>query len=150
MLLIDSTVFSVSGCFFGVVLEFLDVMFDVVCTRRCHIREKPLMALLGSNFSGGFLTLGLWLKITEDEVKRSYERNATPDPTRYYVKDYPMYSTAYYPDLTMIPARVATSFPIIPPVSPAVVDTPRIYKCDLCNTLFNTEEEMNIHVTSNH
>jgi hypothetical protein len=92
----------------------------------------------------------LWLKITEDEVKRSYERNATPDPTRYYVKDYPMYSTAYYPDLSMIPARIATSFPIIPPVSPTIVDTPRIYKCDLCNTLFNTEEELNIHVTSNH
>jgi hypothetical protein len=33
----------------------------------------------------------LWLKITEDEVKKNYERDARPDPTRYYVKDYPMY-----------------------------------------------------------
>jgi hypothetical protein len=93
----------------------------------------------------------LWLKITEDEVKRNYERHATPDPTRYYVKDYPMYTTAYYPDLSMIPARVATPFSTIPPVSPAAADTlPRIYKCDLCNTSFKTEDELNIHVTSQH
>jgi hypothetical protein len=29
----------------------------------------------------------LWLKITEEEVIRNYERDLTPDPTRYYVKD---------------------------------------------------------------
>ena len=26
----------------------------------------------------------LWLKITEEEVKRKYERDLIPDPTRYY------------------------------------------------------------------
>jgi hypothetical protein len=93
----------------------------------------------------------LWLKITEDEVKKNYERDARPDPTRYYVKDYPMYTTAHYPDLSMIPARVTIPFSIIPPVSPTAVDTPpRIYKCDLCNASFNTEDELNRHVTSQH
>jgi hypothetical protein len=29
----------------------------------------------------------LWLKITEDEAKRNYERNVVPDPSRYFVKD---------------------------------------------------------------
>jgi hypothetical protein len=66
------------------------------------------------------------------------------------LKDYPMYTTAYYPDLSMLPARVATTSSIIRPISPTVVDTPLIYKCDLCNTLFNTEEELNRRVTSNH
>jgi hypothetical protein len=94
----------------------------------------------------------LWLKITEDEVKRSYERDARPDPTRYYVKDYPMYTRAYYPDLSMIPAKLATTpFSTIPPVSPISSDIPPlIYGCDLCNTSFDTEEELNIHVTLNH
>jgi hypothetical protein len=26
----------------------------------------------------------LWLKITEEEVKRNYERGVIPDPSRYY------------------------------------------------------------------
>jgi hypothetical protein len=30
------------------------------------------------------------------------------------LKDYPMYTTAYYPDLSMLPARVATTSSIIP------------------------------------
>lgn len=47
----------------------------------------------------------LWLKITEEEVIRNYERDLIPDPTRYYVKDYPAYSTDHYPELTMIPSR---------------------------------------------
>ena len=47
----------------------------------------------------------LWLKITEDEVKRNYERDVVPDPSRYYVKEYPYYSTSYYPALTRIPQR---------------------------------------------
>jgi hypothetical protein len=47
----------------------------------------------------------LWLKITEEEVIRNYERDLIPDPTRYHVKDYPAYSTDCYPELTMIPSR---------------------------------------------
>jgi hypothetical protein len=35
-----------------------------------------------------------------------------------------MYTTAYYPDLSMDPATLATPFSIIPPVSPRVADTP--------------------------
>jgi hypothetical protein len=45
------------------------------------------------------------LKITEGEVIRNYERDLIPDPTRYYVKDDPVYTTAYYPELTLIPSR---------------------------------------------
>src|ERR671919_247948 len=46
----------------------------------------------------------LWLKITEDEVKRNYERETLPDPSRYFVKDYPGY-TAVYPEVTVIAPR---------------------------------------------
>ena len=47
----------------------------------------------------------LWLKITENEVKANYERDKIPDPSRYYVKDYPTYTAEYYPELIMIPPR---------------------------------------------
>src|SRR5207249_5071479 len=40
----------------------------------------------------------LWLKISESQVKANYERDKIPDPTKYYIKDYPYYSTAYYPE----------------------------------------------------
>ena len=44
----------------------------------------------------------LWLKITEEEVKKNYERGAIPDPSRYYVKDYLGYFTSDYPELRVI------------------------------------------------
>ena len=53
----------------------------------------------------------LWLKITEKEVKESFERNnIIPDPLRYFVRDYPYesvakYTTAKYPDLVIIPPK---------------------------------------------
>lgn len=47
----------------------------------------------------------LWIKVAESEVKGNYERDKIPDPFRYYVKDYPYYSTSYYPQLAMIPSR---------------------------------------------
>lgn len=86
----------------------------------------------------------LWLKITEDEVKNKYERDAVPDPSRYFVKDYPGY-TAAYPDLTMIIPRYTA--PIYASVSP---EQPLIFRCDLCNAPFRTEDELTAHVTANH
>jgi hypothetical protein len=98
----------------------------------------------------------LWLKITEDEVKRKYERYIAPDPTRYYVKDYAMYTTAYYPEITMIPSRytkptytnIDTDTTI---ATTAITDVPNIYKCDICtNSNFKTEDELSQHVRTTH
>jgi len=44
----------------------------------------------------------LWLKINEDELKRNYQRGIIPDPSRYYVKDYPYYNATYYPEIVII------------------------------------------------
>jgi hypothetical protein len=95
----------------------------------------------------------LWLKITEDEVKRKYERDIAPDPTRYYVKDYAMYTTAYYPEITMIPSRytkpayIDTNTTATTPIT----DVPNIYKCDICgNSNFKTEDELSQHVRTTH
>ena len=100
----------------------------------------------------------LWLKITEEEVIRKYERDdIVPDPSRYYVKDDPRYTTVYYPKLTIIPSRyirpsytsatIATMNTIQPPsynVSP-------VYRCDLCNeSEFKTEHELSDHVLIQH
>ena len=98
----------------------------------------------------------MWLKITEKEVIRNYERDLVPDPTRYYVKDYPAYSAAYYPELTMIPSRyirpvhlgigTVTSTKTAP-----ASDVPNIHKCDICgNSDFKTEDELSYHVRTIH
>src|SRR5438270_7659805 len=103
----------------------------------------------------------LWLRITENEVKANYERDKIPDPSRYYVKDYPSYTTEFYPELIMIPPRYIR--PVVgttmPPYSPRTEETtattesvriPDTYRCDLCNTSFKTEEELSKHVGSQH
>jgi hypothetical protein len=47
----------------------------------------------------------LWINGTEGEIKANYEIDRVPDPTLYYLKDYPYYNPAYLPDISMIPAR---------------------------------------------
>ena len=100
----------------------------------------------------------LWLKITEKEVTSKYERNTVPDPSRYYVKDYPVYSTAYYPTLTMIPTKYVG--PTYAGASPGGVissgttppsDVATLYRCDLCEeSNFKTEEELSDHIKGKH
>lgn len=89
----------------------------------------------------------LWLKITEDEVKRNYERDIVPDPSRYYVKDYPYYSTSYYPALTRIPQRYRRPAYSVPPPRP---ESERLFKCDICGGLFKTEDDFSGHVKAQH
>jgi len=45
----------------------------------------------------------LWLKLTESELKANYERDNTPDPLQYYVKDYAYYNSLHYPELITFP-----------------------------------------------
>jgi len=101
----------------------------------------------------------LWLRITENEVKANYERDKIPDPSRYYVKDYPTYTAEYYPELIMIPPRYIQPVfgTTVPPYSPRTEETTKAepsiqdaYVCDLCNTSFKTEEELSNHVGSQH
>ncbi|MDQ6864465.1 MAG: hypothetical protein M3044_11645 [Thermoproteota archaeon] len=87
----------------------------------------------------------LWIKVAESEVKGNYERDKIPDPFRYYVKDYPYYSTTYYPQLAMIPSRYTK--PDYPATIPPASEVPRMYRCDLCNAVFDTEEELSNHIS---
>ncbi|TLX89280.1 MAG: hypothetical protein E6K94_10595 [Thaumarchaeota archaeon] len=85
----------------------------------------------------------LWLNITEQFVKDKYERDRTPDPNYYYVKDYAYYSELYSP-LPLIPSRY------IPPsyanIAKLEESAPRMFRCDLCEQVFSSEEELNKHV----
>ena len=95
----------------------------------------------------------LWLKITENEVKANYERDKTPDPSQYYVKDYPTYTTDYYPELMVIEPRfVGPGFGSPPPYSPDAEKTTKrtAYECVLCNISFNTEDKLSRHISSQH
>jgi hypothetical protein len=94
----------------------------------------------------------LWLKITEDRIKKRYEQDFEPDPYRYYVKDYPYYSPNYYPAsynpiLPIIPLRY-----FIPPRYTSTIEkeVSNIIQCDLCKSRFNTEEELSKHVSRDH
>jgi hypothetical protein len=89
----------------------------------------------------------LWLKINEDEVKRNYQRDIVPDPSRYYVKDYPYYNAAFYPEVIIIQPRYKRPVYTTPPAP----EMPRTYICDLCEVAtFKDEEELSKHITEQH
>ena len=86
----------------------------------------------------------LWLKIIESEVKAKYERDKVPDPLFYYVKDYPYYTSIYYPELQMIPSRYTR--PNYPTTSFPSSDVPSLYKCGLCDEAFKSQDELSNHI----
>lgn len=88
----------------------------------------------------------LWLKVPEEYVKRNYERDIMPDPSRYYVKDFPGY-TAIYPEVEIIMPKYSR------PVYTTRNTTPedfREYLCELCQTTFDTEDDLSQHVSTSH
>jgi hypothetical protein len=92
----------------------------------------------------------LWLKITEKEVKANYERNILPDPKQYYIKSYPDYETSYigyFYSVPMIPPKYTdqTQDKYIKETTPQE-NVPMIYLCDLCNEVFNSEDELDKHI----
>ena len=92
----------------------------------------------------------LWLKINESEVEGNYERDKIPDPLQYYVKEYPYYSTAYYPELAIIEPRYTRPVFKTPSSSADVEVLPIIHRCDLCNISFSSQDELSKHVKENH
>jgi hypothetical protein len=89
----------------------------------------------------------LWLKINEDEVKRNYQRDIVPDPSRYYVKDYPYYNAAFYPEVIIIQPRYKRPVYTTPPAP----EMPRTNICDLCKVAtFKDEEELSKHIAEQH
>ena len=89
----------------------------------------------------------LWLKVTEGEVKTNYERNVIPDPSKYYVKDYPYYNAAYYPEVVIIQPRYKRPVFTTPPTP----EVSHVYKCDLCEMpSFPNQDELSKHVATEH
>ena len=107
----------------------------------------------------------VWLKIDEEKVNSKYQRNdLIPDPSRYYIKDHPIYNTNSLSEIKTIPSKMAEpaySFDI--PVATITDDDNKTnagqnlltnepkFKCDLCDkSSFNSEEDLSNHIESNH
>jgi hypothetical protein len=82
----------------------------------------------------------LWLKSTESQVMKNYERNVEPDPFIYYVKEHKEFFMPY-------------SLPVIPPKGLKHRTTERpedvvthLYKCPLCDKVFDYEDDLTKHV----
>jgi hypothetical protein len=91
----------------------------------------------------------VWLKVTEDEVKAKFERDMLPDPARYYVKNYPGYTSAYYPPIILAPVKKMLP-PVYHKVGRYASAEPRVYKCDLCDTTFTSSDYLSSHVKISH
>ncbi len=95
----------------------------------------------------------VWLKITEEEVKKNYKRDYTPDPSNFYIKGYPYtktrkYTTAYFPEMPIIPkkSQAAAAYAI----APTSTGETGWYKCILCDAKFRSENELSSHVSAKH
>lgn len=91
----------------------------------------------------------LWLRATEDEVERNYEKDTPPNPSRYYSHarttiQSPPYDTLKLPELRILQERYAE------PSSMEFKDEPNIYRCDLCLTSYGAEDELSNHVVAQH
>lgn len=87
----------------------------------------------------------VWLKVPEEYIKKNM-RDAVPDPSRYYVKDFPGYS-GIYPEVEVILPKYSR------PIYTAKNTTPedfRVNLCELCQTAFDTEDELSSHVSTSH
>jgi hypothetical protein len=92
-----------------------------------------------------------WLKIAEAETRSKYERDMVPDPSRYYVKDYPYYAATNYPDLLIIQPLIIQPRHKRPVFTPAPTpDIPPVHKCNLCDSTLHSGEELSKHVASQH
>src|SRR5215216_3664523 len=92
----------------------------------------------------------LWLKVPEEYIKKNYERDAVPDPSRYYVKDFPGY-TAVYPEVEVILPKY--SRPVYTTKNTTKNTTPedfRVYLCELCRIAFDREDDLSHHVSTSH
>lgn len=90
----------------------------------------------------------LWLKITEEEVKRKYQNDdAKIEPSRYLTKDYAnYYRYGVYPAIGWIPIRYAEpTYPV-----PTTMNEPVAYKCDLCGITFKDDSELKQHIKTTH
>lgn len=88
----------------------------------------------------------IWLGISKAEVEQQYEKHKAPDPKQYYVKGGTVNRTTSYPEVILIPSKskkqvfTAADLRLTPPT----------YKCDLCDILFNKEDELSVHVKVEH
>ena len=98
----------------------------------------------------------LWLKIDEKKAL-DYERETFPDPSRYYVKDFPYQKVPPFTPMTvLIPPKIQG--PHWPPQSNSQGQekdeakglATDVYTCDLCNTIFSNETDYSKHITDSH
>jgi hypothetical protein len=93
----------------------------------------------------------LWLKISEVEVAIKFQRDETiPHPFRYYIKDYPGYTTSSYPKLPIV--RPQYTRPLDVEINAQMAFTlSNQYKCDLCGESdIKTEDDLSDHVRISH
>lgn len=127
--------------------NFIVVKRGLVNVRRYYI---PLQKVEG--WDGNVI----WLKIPEELVESNYERDAAPDPYNYH------YSSAPRVDASNVVSKFQINLPKIPPRNreerPFVIaqetseqnQHDHTFRCDLCNSRFNADEDLSSHIASNH
>ena len=121
--------------------DFIVVKKGIVSVRRYYV---PLGRVEGWDGRA------VWLKVSEDEAKRNYERDAAPDPHSYHFSGAPtaeMSIRNFQINMPKIPPKYREERPFVTSAAP---EEPRTFRCGLCDSVFRTGDELSSHVASSH
>lgn len=88
--------------------------------------------------------------MTEDEAKQNYERDASPNPARYYVDARSTIQSLPYDSMKLPELRILQTRYAEPTTQEFKAEEPNVYRCDLCLTSFGSEDELSSHVMKTH
>lgn len=101
----------------------------------------------------------VWLTIPEEQVKSNYQREQEPDAGRFYIQNmsydkFTPFTSDYFPQMPIIPAK-SRMMPSITNTAKTTqeakgAEQPRLFKCDLCDAAFRTDDELSSHVSAVH
>ncbi len=113
--------------------------------RKIHYYYLPISTIEG--WDGHVV----WLKITEEDVKRNFERNRAPDPASYYFKESLADQPKRAPPAAIHRIRMIPSDYKLPDYgSLNAQEASRINTCALCGSSFDVEDELSNHVGAKH
>lgn len=123
------------GDIYGVSKNFIVVKRGFI---NIHYYYIPIKHIEGWD---GFV---LWLSITENQVKEKYEKDEIPNAHKFFIKDYPYYTTKTYPSLVKLAPKYN------PPTHTKENSPDSLYQCVLCNEATISEDALTKHVELSH
>ncbi|AFU58441.1 zinc finger C2H2 domain-containing protein [Candidatus Nitrososphaera gargensis Ga9.2] len=128
-------------------IEAINRYFLVVKSGLLNVRRYYIPVTRVEGWDGKVV----WLKVPEAHVKSRYRKDDAPDPYYYHYSGAPPADEDAVRDLLIdlpkIPAKYEEDRPfLVAAASPKTPEPLHVFRCDLCNITFRTEDELSSHI----